>query len=50
MHIDSDLRRSGTSFSEQIARGMQVFFDFAVVMIASMACWAVIIMDRYPDF
>jgi len=49
MHIDSDLRRSGASFSEQIARGMQVFFDFTVVLIASMGCWAIILMERYPD-
>ena len=44
-----ETRQSGASFSEQIARGLQVVFDFVVVMAASMGCWGAVLADKEPD-
>lgn len=44
-----EIRQSGTSFSEQIARGLQVIFDFLVVLTASMSCWVAFLADKEPD-
>jgi FlaA1/EpsC-like NDP-sugar epimerase len=45
-----ETRQSGTSFSEQIARGLQVIFDFLVVLTSSMVCWVVVLSDKEPEF
>src|SRR5579859_2623939 len=49
MEAVQDLRRSGTSFSEQIARGLQVIFDFVAVLACSLGCWMVVLAEKEPD-
>jgi len=45
---ESERRGSGASFSEPIARGVQVFLDFAVIMLSSMGCWMVVLGEQEP--
>src|SRR5579859_7951602 len=49
MEAVQDLRRSGTSFSEQIARGLQVIFDFIAVLACSLGCWLVVLGEKDPE-
>lgn len=49
MESVQDHQRSGTSFSEQIARGLQVIFDFIAVLASSLGCWLVILYEKNPE-
>jgi Undecaprenyl-phosphate glucose phosphotransferase len=49
MLVESERLKSGASFSEPIARGVQVLLDFSVIMFSSMGCWSMILGDQGID-
>jgi Undecaprenyl-phosphate glucose phosphotransferase len=49
MLVESERLMSGTSFSEPIARGVQVLLDFGIIMLSSMSCWLVILGEKSPE-
>lgn len=49
MEAVQDYPRSGTSFSEQIARGLQVALDFVSVVTCGIGCWVAVLKDKEPE-